>query len=492
MAARTAKSRSRSRAPRPPSTSPERFAYERLAADISELIRAGTLRPGDRLPSVRRTCASRGVSMPTVLQAYRLLEARRLIGARPQSGFYVLPPQARPALTRQEPAVAVPEPGAVTTGDLITRVLELVANPALVPLGTALPAEELLPTGALARALRAATRHQPGSARAIVTPSGSDTLRREIAKRALDAGHSVSRDDVVVTCGCAEALSLCLRALTRPGDTVAVESPAYFGTLQAMEVLGLRALEIPVDPETGLRIEALADALDRTKVAALVVTPNVHNPLGCVMPDARKRELVALLATHGVPAIEDDTYGELAFGEARPRSLRAFDDAGLVLTCGSFSKTLAPEYRVGWTVPGTYRDRVLHLKLATTAATAVPPQLALAGYLASGGYEQHLRRLRRSLRATLERWSFEVAERLPAGTRISRPAGGYLLWVQLPRGIDTVALQRRAVSRGLSVAPGPAFSASGAFTNYLRINAGHPWSARTRDALDLLADLIAR
>jgi DNA-binding transcriptional MocR family regulator len=434
--------------------------------------------------------ASRGVSIPTVLQAYRLLEARRLIRARPQSGFYVLSPQPRAGLTKHEPTVAPPEPGAITTGDLIMRVLEMVANPALVPLGTALPAEELLPTRALARALRGVTRQQPGGVRAPVTPSGAEALRREIAKRALDAGHAVTPDDIVVTCGCAEALSLTLRALTRPGDTVAVEAPAYFGTLQAIEVLGLRALEIPVDPETGLSIEALVEALGRRKVAALVVTPNVHNPLGCIIPDDRKRELVSVLAAHGVPAIEDDTYGELAFG-ARARSLRAFDTAGLVITCGSFSKTLAPGYRVGWVIPGAYRDRVLHLKLATTAATAMPPQLALASYLASGGYEQHLRRLRRSLQGTVDRFSFEIAERFPEGTRISRPAGGFLLWVQLPGGIDTVALQRHAVSRGLSVAPGPAFSASGAFPNYLRINAGHPWSERTRSALDLLAGLIA-
>ncbi|MFL5616873.1 MAG: PLP-dependent aminotransferase family protein [Gemmatimonadaceae bacterium] len=494
MSIRTPSTNATAHAARAPSSAPsvpERFAYERLAADIGELIRTGTLRPGDRVPSVRRMSASRGVSMPTVMQAYRLLEARRLIGARPQSGFYVLPPQARAGLTKHEPTVALPEPGAITTGDLIMRVLEMVANPELVPLGTALPAEELLPTGALARALRGVTRPRPGSARAPVTPSGSEELRREIARRALDAGDAVTPDDIVVTCGCAEALSLCLRALTRPGDTVAVEAPAYFGTLQAIEVLGLRALEIPVDPDTGLHVEALAEALGRTKVAALVVTPNVHNPLGCIMPDDRKRELVSVLAAHGVPAIEDDTYGELAFGDARPRTLRAFDTASLVLTCGSFSKTLAPEYRVGWVIPGPWRDRVLHLKLATTSATAVPPQLALAAYLGSGGYEQHLRRLRRSLRGTVERLSFEITERFPEGTRISRPAGGYLLWVQLPDGIDTVALQRQAMSRGLSVAPGPAFSASGAFANYLRINAGHPWSARTRDALDLLAELIA-
>jgi DNA-binding transcriptional MocR family regulator len=323
-----------------------------------------------------------------------------------------------------------------------------------------------------------------------VIPSGEESLRREIARRALEAGSPVSPDEVVVTCGCAEAISLCLRALTRPGEAVAVESPAYFGTLQALDVLGLRALEIATDPLTGMRVEVLAEALARGGVAAVVVTPNVHNPLGCIMPDARKRELAELLAAAGVPAIEDETYGELHFEPPRPRSLRAFGAAGQVLSCGSFSKTLAPGYRVGWALPGPYRDRVLHLKLSTTAATAAPPQLAVAGYLASGAYDRHLRRLRAALRGSVERFSYEIADRFPAGTRLSRPAGGFLLWVQLPEGTDTVELQRRALSRGLSVAPGPAFSASGAFGSYLRVNAGYAWSERTEQALDLLAGLV--
>jgi DNA-binding transcriptional MocR family regulator len=209
-----------------------------------------------------------------------------------------------------------------------------------------------------------------------------------------------------------------------------------------------------------------------------------------VMPDERKQELVSLLTAHGVPAIEDDTYGELYFGAARPLSLRAFDRAGLILSCGSFSKTLAPSYRVGWAIPGRYQDRVVHLKLATTAGTSAPPQLALAEYLASGGYDSHLRRLRRTLEGTVSRVSFEITQRFPEGTRVSQPAGGFLLWVQLPDGTDTVELQRRALVRGLSVAPGPAFSASGEYRSYMRVNAGYAWSERTRQALDLLAQLI--
>ena len=465
------------------------FAYERLAADISALIRAGTLRPGDRIPSVRRMSTQRGVSIPTVLQAYRLLQARRIIGARPQSGFYVLSP-GRSQAPEPDPFTRLPEPGKVTTGDLIMRCLEMVAAPNLIPLGTALPDPELLPSAALARFLGRAARK--GATRSTIhpTPSGAEELRHEIARRALEAGSTVAAEDVVVTCGCAEALTLCLRALTRPGDTVAVESPTYFGTLQALEVLGLKALEIPVDPESGISLEVLAAALERGGVAAVVVTPTVHNPLGSVMSDERKRELVELLAAHGVPAIEDDTYGELAFGAERPRSLLAFDQAGLVLSCGSFSKTLAPGYRVGWAIPGRYRDRVLHLKLSTTVATSVPAQLALAEYLCSGGYDPYLRRLRRTFQSNLDRLSFEIAARFPQETRISCPAGGFLLWVQLPGGMDAVELQRRALLRGLSVAPGPAFSASGGYPNYVRMNAGYAWSQRTGVALDALADLL--
>ena len=467
----------------------ERYAYARLAADIESLVRAGTLGPGERLPSVRRMSAQRGVSLPTVLQAYRLLETRRVIRARPQSGFYVLPP-SRPNLIEPRGAGTLADPGEVTTGDLIMRVLEMVADPSLVPLGTALPEPALLPTAELSRCLGRVARRQAGHGAAEVAPSGVESLRLQVARRALEAGCALTADDVVITCGAAEAINLSLRALTRPGDTVAVESPAYFGTLQAIDSLGLRALEIPVDPRTGIRLDVLAEALRRGGVRAVVVTPNVHNPLGCIMPDENKAELVRLLAESRVPAIEDDTYGDLHFADPRPRSLQAFDRSGLVISCGSFSKTVAPSYRVGWVIPGRYRDRVLHLKLATTAATSAPPQLALADYLASGRYDRHLHRLRQVLRGTVERFAFEVAERFPAGTRISQPAGGFLLWVQLPEGSDTVDLQRRALKQGLSVAPGPAFSASGDFRDCLRINAGYRWSDRTCEALDLITGLI--
>jgi DNA-binding transcriptional MocR family regulator len=429
------------------------------------------------------------VSVPTVLRAYRLLEARRLVEGRAKSGFYVLPS----SVGRLGPAdreAPVPDPSAIRTSDLIMRFLEMVSDPDLIPLGTALPDPDFLPTATLARFLgRTARRHALRSA-AISPPSGIPELRHEVARRALHAGCSVAADDVVITCGCTEAIALCLRSLTDPGDTVAVESPTYFGTLQVLDALGLKALEIPVDPDIGISLEHLDDALSRGGVSAVVVTPNVQNPLGCVMPDERKRELVRILEAHGVPAIEDETYAELHYARSRPCSLQALDRAGLILSCGSFSKTLAPGYRIGWAIPGRFRDAVLHFKLATTVGTPVPPQFAFAEFLSSGEYDPHLRRVRQIFESNVHRLTYEIGNRLPHGTLVSRPAGGFLLWTRLPYGTDALGLQHRAIARGLSVAPGPAFSASGRFRDYVRINAGYRWSAGMEKALDGLAELI--
>lgn len=463
--------------------------YEQIIAEIIGLIERGALRPGDRIRSVRAMSVYRGVSIPTVLQAYRRLEARRIIEARPKSGFYLRSVPAAAGLDRID-LRKVPAAHEIATGDLIMRTLELVADPRLLPLGTALPDPDLLPTGALARSLGRVARQQTSLASSSnLGPRGTLELRTQIARRLSASGAIVHADDVVVTCGGAEALSLCLRAVTRPGDTVAVESPTWFGTLQILGVLGLKALEIPVDPEEGISLDVLESALARGGVSALVVTPSCQNPLGTIVSLPRKRHLAGLLAKYRVPAVEDDTYGELQYTGDRPPTLHSLATGADVLLCGSFSKTLAPDYRLGFAVPGPHREHVLHCKLATTVATAVPLQLAVADYLARGGYDSYLRRLRRTFQTNVDRLRFEIAARLPAGTRISEPRGGFLLWVQLPGDADTVDLQHRALTRGLSIAPGPAFSASGLYRNCLRINAGFAWSSRMSAALDLLAEL---
>ena len=464
------------------------FLYEQLATTISKLIDIGTLKPGDRLPSVRKLSKKRGVSISTVLQAYRHLEDSCLVEARPQSGFYVRP-QVRNRPT--EPAISDPPLAAaeVEVGELAMKGLEAVADPAVVPLGAAIPSPDLLPSVRLNRALATIARRAGPEINTYLLPQGYEPLRQEIARRALDWGCSLSRDDFLITCGCLQALSLCLRAVARAGDTIAVESPAYFGVLQLIESLHMKALEIPTCPREGLNVDALAQAIEQESVTACLVTPNFSNPLGSLMPDAQKRALVDLCARHEIPLIEDDLYGDLYFEPPRPRSLKAFDQTGLVLHCGSFSKTLAPGYRIGWVTPGRFAKEVRRAKMASTISTATPLQMALTEFLQQGGYDRHLRTLRRAFASNLERMTQAVGEYFPEGTCATRPMGGFVLWVELPEKVNAMRLYHEALQHNISITPGPIFSATGEFGQCIRLSGGYPWSDRIEQSLQTVGQL---
>ena len=463
--------------------------YEELAADLTALIAKGALRAGHRLPSVRQLSQQRSVSVSTVLQAYLLLESRGLVDARPQSGHYVRAPLRAP----------LPEPRAprstgaatrVTVSDLVSEVYGASRYPHLVPLGAAYPSAALLPTEKVNRVLASIARTAGGIGVSYDAPPGCLALRRQIARRYADHGCALSPDDIVTTVGAMEALHVCLRAVAKSGDTIVVESPAYYGLLQLIESLEMRALEIPANPGTGMDLEALEDALRKHRVRACLAVPNFSNPLGSLMPDASKKALVQMLARREIPLIEDDIYGDLHFGEVRPRPAKAFDKDGLVMLCASFSKTIAPGYRVGWVAPGRFRDRVEQLKFAQTIATATLPQLAIAEFLDTGGYDHHLRRLRKSFAEQVRLTTDAIAEHFPSGTRISRPSGGFVLWVELPSGKSALDLHRRALEQGISIAPGPIFSAKPRFSNFVRINCGNPWTETIDRSIRTLGHLL--
>jgi DNA-binding transcriptional MocR family regulator len=210
------------------------------------------------------------------------------------------------------------------------------------------------------------------------------------------------------------------------------------------------------------------------------------------MPDDAKERLVRLARRHDVPVIEDDVYGELVFDGSRPRPLRAFDTGpdSRVLLCGSVSKTLAPGYRVGWCAGGKWHDAVLRLKYSQSLACPTLTQMAVAEFLGSGGYDRHLRRLRSHLAGQVERYRDAVIDAFPEGTRVSAPRGGFVLWIEMPAGIDALELQDRAMARGVVIAPGPIFSARNRFGNFLRISAGMPWNPKVDGAIKLLGTLV--
>lgn len=459
--------------------------YEQLADTIAGQIAAGVLRPGDRIPSIRQASAAHAMSPGTVQMAYQLLEDRGDIRTRPRSGYYV---SAR--LRPPEPAPSAPpaDSTAVGVSDLVFEILEAARSGDIVQLGSAFIDTDAFPLARLARAHAAAVRRLEPRRMVEDMPPGNRELRRAIARRYLARGVDVDIDDIVITSGGLDALNLCLAATTRPGDTVAIESPAFYVALQAIERMGLKALELPTHPRTGVDVDALAAVLARRPVHACWLMPTFQNPLGATMPDEAKRALVELLARHQVPLIEDDVYEELHFDADKPRPAKAWDRAGLVLHCSSFSKSLAPGYRVGWAAPGRYARAVARLKIMTTLSAGVPAQAAIADYLPHGGYDRHLRGLRRALAERCERMTDAVRRHFPAATRITRPRGGYFLWLQLD-GLDALALHRAALAAGISIAPGPIFSPTRQYTDCLRLNFGQPWTPRTEAALETLGRL---
>lgn len=466
------------------------FRYEDLAGFIAGLIERGTLTPGSRVPSLREISRQRRTSVTTALQAYRLLEDRGLIEARPQSGFYVAQaPHAIAAPAKSRPPA---RPTDVAVPAVMLKLLEHAADPKLVPLGCAIPSPQLLASGALDRCLARVARVKGVKHNTYTPPRGELSLRREIARRALRVGHAVAPDDLLVTCGCTEALALALRALTRPGDTVAVESPTYFGLLQVLQSLGLKALELPTDARTGVDLDALDAACGSHQVAACVLASCFHNPLGCTMSEAKKLEVLAVLGRHRVPLVEDDIYGDIGFGAERPRPFAALDPRAAVIYCSSFSKTLAPGYRVGWVAASErFMPRLIEAKVASTLCGPVLPQLALAEFLASGGYDHHLRRMRRIFQDTLHRLVVAIEQSFPPGTTVSQPAGGFVLWVELPKAVDTRRLFVEALEQGICFAPGVVFSASGRYGRCLRLSGGYGWSPRLDRGVRALGRLAA-
>lgn len=467
------------------------YLHQSLTDKIGRLIESGTLRAGERVPSVRRTARSHGVSVTTAVRAYLELENRGLIEARPKSGFYVRNRWqdriALPLIDRLRPRTRIDE-----EKNILNLIFEAVSRPEVVPLGAACPSAELLPVTRLSRLLARASRERSAESISYAMPPGYEPLRRRIAQRSADSGCALAPEEIIVTNGCMEALNLSLQAVTRPGDVVAVESPVYYGVVDQLSNLRLKALEIPSDPCTGIDIDRLEDKLKKTRVAAVLVVSNFSNPLGSCMPDTHKERLVSLLAAREIPLIEDDIYGDLVHGSPRPRTAKSFDRKGLVMLCSSFSKTLAPGYRVGWSAPGRWLEKFKRLQFAAGVSAAVPTQIAVDSFLTEGGYDHHLRAIRRTYAAQVSRVREAVAESFPEGVRITRPDGGFVLWVEMDRRADAMRLHGEALQENVSIAPGPIFSTARCYKNYIRLSCGFPWSSRIDRAIAVLGHLVKR
>lgn len=465
--------------------------YSKIAARIEDQIRHGSLKGGDRLPSVRKMSELADVSISTVQQAYVELESRGIIEARPRSGFFVRhqlverPLKAASGLFR----LATSE---VAVSELVSSCFLAAREPTIVQLGSACPSAELFPSTRLNRILRDMARDLPLHSSEYEFPPGMVSLRRQIARRSIVSGCQLSFSEIVTTSGGMEALNLCLRAVAQPGDTIAIETPTYFGILQAIESLKMRALPIPCDPKFGMDLDYLEKAVCETPVKACVVIANFNNPSGSLMPEGNKKRLVEILSLREIPIIEEDFYGDLAFGQRRPVAVKSFDGDGGVLLCSSFSKTLAPGFRIGWIAPGRYQAHVERLKFVNTIATPSLPQMVIAEYLENGGYDRHIRKMKQELKEQMLKVRCAIQEFFPDGTRVSDPAGGFFLWVEMPENVDSLRLHRLALEEKIGILPGPIFSPNGGFRHCIRLNCGNVWSPKIEDALAVLGKICQR
>ena len=476
--------------------------YEKLADELTEAVRRGVFAAGERIPSVRQASQQHGVSIKTVLHAYALLESRGIVESRPQSGYFVrdaaaralapaTSPPGRPA-TRDGMPETAPEAAPVDVSRLVLSTLRSIRARDAVPFGSPYPDPSLFPWRRINQYANAIARRHASWNLIDDLPPGNPELIRQIARRYAENGAPVDPGEIIITLGATEAINLSLQAVAKPGDTVAVESPTYYAMLHAIERLGMRAIEVATHPLHGIDIDALAQVIARQKIAACMVMPNFQNPLGFQMPDARKRQLVELLAAHEIPVIENDVYQELYYGDARPSTLKSFDTKGLVLHCASFSKSLTASYRIGWALPGRYRAQVEKLKFLNTLTTPSVPQVAVADYLRQDGYDRHLRHVRKVYRQQANIMIAMVQRFFPVGTRMSTPQGGYVLWVELPARIDSMRLYQAALARSITVGPGMMFSTRNDFRHFIRLNYSYPWTPQSEAALKTLGELVTQ
>jgi DNA-binding transcriptional MocR family regulator len=459
--------------------------YRKLADEVQSLIEERSLRVGQRLPSVRVTARQRQISIGTAMQAYVVLENRGYIEARPKSGYYV---RNLPLAKAKASAGSVLGPAVqIAEKDLAEHVIDIGLDPSFFPLGTAFPDPAILPLKSLSRVAGAVGRSEPGIFGRYSMGRAYQPFVQELSRRYLLTGTALSHEEFIVTSSCTEALHLALGAVTQTGDVIVVESPAYFGFLRLFASLGLRAVEVPVDEKKGLSLEALSVALDSNDVKAVIVTPSFHNPTGACMPNARKEQLYSILCDYDIPAIEDDIYADLHFGPIRPKPLKAWDRDGRVLLCSSLSKTLAPGVGLGWISAGRYHSKIDDSKWSNNPLYA---QKVAARFLHEG-YDRHLRIMRSSFQKQVSAVSSAVRAYFPRGTRMTDPAGGFVLWVEFPPYVDTLRLRVDALEEKISTAPGPIFSVRHQLRHHLRINCGLPWTGAFEKAIQTLGRLAS-
>lgn len=467
------------------------FRYRFLAEEIEQKIMNGTYQPGERLPSIRKLHKQSNLSISTIYHAYMELESMGLVEARPKSGYYVNPLALQNLKAPRFKKVSFP-PKKVRLSSMMNSVISAISNPYLLPLGSTVADSELMPFKHFSRILKDLSHADVKSMISYSLSEGLPELRRQIALRTVGVLEGIAPEDIIITNGCMEAVALSLLAIARPGDTIAIETPTNFGFLQLLQELGLLVMEVPADPRYGVDLDELENIFRRNRIKACLLIPNFHNPLGALMPDDHKIRLIQLINEYEIPVIEDDISSELHFERKRPMPLKSFDKEDRVITCSSFSKTLAPGLRIGWVIPGKrLMEKVQNLKAATTVSTSTLDQYLVSKYLADGAFERHLRRLRTTLKKQVVRTALAIQKHFPSGTRLAIPDGGTLLWVELPPQVAGLKVYRKALDHHIAIIPGVVCSNSRQFENFIQMSCGSPFTEDLNRGIVRLGEIVS-
>lgn len=466
------------------------YKFRQVIEVIVNMVENDVLKPGDKVPSLRKMSEDQSVSISTVMQAYMELEASGMLEVKPQSGFYVSGGKIVQSeqITRTTPSI---QPTKVTKSEHVQSVLHAMTDPEIIPLGCAIPSADLLPHKELVNIMKKVLNMESCANLEYGDTQGSKFFRQQIAYYMNMNGNSVHSNNIIATNGASEGMSMALRALTSPGDLIVMESPSYFGFMHLLETSKVFAMELPTCPEEGIDVADLFNAVKRYGVKAFLTQPNFGNPLGHTYPEEVKKEVVEICSRFNVPIIEDDINGDFTFSGKRGSNLKKYDKDGSVIHISSFSKTISSGLRVGWIEGGRYFDAILRQKIAGSLATNEVAQLALGHYLASGKYPRHLRKLNYSIKNQVRSYSMKILKYFPKGTKVSEPAGGFVLWVELPERVDTNQVFARAMEEKISFTPGGIFSSQEKYNNCMRINCGYPVDDRIERALERLGQLCA-
>jgi len=468
-----------------------RFLYEKIADSISDAIDTGTIRYGEKLPSLRKMSSRFGCSISVVMQAYEQLEREGKACSVERSGYYTTCPRKGPPPDPEIETYTLTREDAKPVS-IIGRIVEASNDSTILPLGAGIPDKDLLPLRSLRQSINRVMRERPGIIQEYSNEAGSAALRAQIARRMLDRGVNVPRDEILITNGCIEALSLALQVCTGVGDPVAIESPVFLGTLQLLNELGRKVVPIPTSARDGMDLESLGSVLRKGNARAVITTAIFQNPLGFLQPEEKRKRMVDMAQEFGIPVIEDDIYSDASFSHEIIPPLKSFDTDGNVLYCSSFSKTLGPGMRIGWLMGGRFHSRCRTLKTALNLGGSPLLQEGLADYLITGSYTRHIKRLQTAMASQSRETKQLLLGALPPGTAISDPQGGYYFWVELPGRTDSLELFETALKEGIGIVPGQAFSSGDRHKNCIRVSYGSPVTPATRKGIEKLGSIIEK